>query len=1120
MPRLHDPIRWIRTPFLAMVAYCALVLAVAAQDSRKPSAIKLPDGTVVLYTANPNDAAPKIDGVVLSAKEYQQLLDNAEQLKKLREARAVSPSVCRIRGRVDSSTGRPVAKLAVEYAYRTTLPRTPVLLGGQRTAPVSAIGPDGKVPVLELTADGLVVLVEQPGEGKVTLDLEAAIISRGGKNELGFEVGLPRAAITTLTFEPPGPNIKKLTVGTRTPEAGVSRPTELKRSTEDVSRYAPKPMEVGIPLGPIDLLDIAWESPAATSSGDASISAEAEIAIRVDESQIETTNRLRLRSPAREWLLSLPKDATVTVSRASTIPAVDSGVSAVRPTDDQQPFWKVPIPEAGEWTITATVRSLRPDPKDPKYLGPNQVTIGFALGIPRQSGTIRVYAPSTIRVANYRHGAEMRRLDAVQGTDAPVASFRYALAGSTAPRFDFEARPARGFTAVQPHHRLDLTHEGWRLRTELRVAPVRSTIEQLSFELPIGWREPIIRPDDRVDEVLAGPEANGKRLWTVRLANGTAEPFSLTVESMFAVPETANDVSLVLPRFPGATERETQVSVSVPEGLSVRATARDTSTTSALAPNGTTKPGAATQLSGVFETPITALELAWQPYRAELAATLRADVSLGERQMVIQQTIQFKATEPIGRLIRFKGPTNPMAFQSSPMLESAGSGLWTFSPSVDAREANVTLSYALPLPPRGDTKEAKPAIVDVPMFWPEATSVSATTRVWGTPSPGARRPTNLQGLWEERPPEPTAERDSLPWLTLAATGSAKPVPLAFELSEPIEVGGTVTERAVFQSWAAPDGTVLVRVRFLLSRWSAAGVDLELPAAIAPSFYVNRERVDPLAIPSTDGERAVRVPLPESKPNRTSIVLELQYSLPPQPRGEFLFVAPRIRGTQLATPARCHIAIAPQSVPLVFGATFLPDHRWGWRGGFPAPIAGMALDELDRWFLGGTMPPESDGWEIPTDDAVTGRLYGMANLRVVRVPRATFVLSCSLFAFILGYGISRLRPRLVGPGITLAGIAVIALGTLAPQPSSQALAASFPGIGALVILLGLQALVRWIARRRIDYLSTFRRESIPSAGAISPRPTLNQSSVEDSGRTTPSKVPSMPAVPSLSSQAPG
>jgi hypothetical protein len=1102
VPRRQPFLRAFLPPFAVLLFACALV----AQE-KKPAAIKLPDGTIVLYTANPNEAAPKIDGVLLSAKEYQQLLDASEQLKKLREAKPTPPSVCRIRGRVDSSTGKPVVKLTVVYTYRTTTARTLVLLGGQRAAPVAATGPDGKVPLLELTADGLAALVEQPGEGTVTVEFEAVAAARSAKNELGVELGLPRAAITSLTFEAPGPAVKKLTVGTRTPESGAARPAEPKRVTDDATRYAPKADGAGVPLGPIDWLEIAWETPAAVAAGDAAPTADAEIVVRVDDSQVETTARLRLRGPARDWLLHLPGDATVTAVRPGT---ADGGPTptTTRPSDPKQPLWSVRTPEAGEWLVTAVSRVARPDAKDAKHAGPYAVPVAFVAGLPRQTGSVRVHAPATIRVSNYQHTAEVRRLDTVPGTDAPVAAFRYAAAGPKPPTFSFEARPARGFTAVQPHHKLDLTHEGWRLRTELRVTPVRTTVEQVVFELPAAWREPVARPDDRVDEVQAGPEANGKRTWTIRLASGTSEPIVLTIETLFAVPETSNEAALALPRFPGVTERETQVSVAVPDGLAVKGNAREATATTALAPLGTAKPAADTRLAGTFETPPTALELAWQPYRAELAATVRADVTLGERQMTVSQTVHLKANDPIGRAVRFRGPVAPLALQSVPALDANGFGLWNWTPTADAKEATLTLSFSVPLPPRG---EAKPGVADVPLFWPDATAVAATVRVWGAPGPGARRPANVQGPWDERPPEPVADRDSLPWLTLATIGAAKPIPLAFELAEPAETGGTVVERAAFQYWVAPDGATQGRARFLLKRWSPAGLELELAGTALPTVFLNRERVDPApAAAGAEGERAYRVALPESKPSRTTLVLEVHFPVTVAGRGELSLVPPRIRSAVMLAPARLQVALPPSSVPIAFGPSFEADRRWGWRGGFPAPVAGLAADELDRWFLGGAVPADADPWEVPIDDAVTGRLYSHAPVRVVRLPRGPFVIACSLIALVVGFGVSRLRPRLVGPALALAGVAAVAAGALWPQSAAQALAAALPVLCALAIALGFAAMVRGIARRRIEHLSTFRRETVPpapTANGSNPRPSRNGASIAGSDRAAPPLQPS-------------
>ena len=49
--------------------------------------------------------------------------------------------------------------------------------------------------------DGLTVQVDAPGPHKLTLDVEVLVTPRGAKgSERGFELGLPRTAITTIDF--------------------------------------------------------------------------------------------------------------------------------------------------------------------------------------------------------------------------------------------------------------------------------------------------------------------------------------------------------------------------------------------------------------------------------------------------------------------------------------------------------------------------------------------------------------------------------------------------------------------------------------------------------------------------------------------------------------------------------------------------------------------------------------------------------------------------------------------------------------------------------------------------------------------------------------------------------
>ncbi len=90
---------------------------------------------------------------------------------------------------------------------------------------------DGPAPVLETAEDGLVALVETAGDHTVTLELECPVGGRANKTDVGFEIGLPRAAITTLALDAP-PGVGRVAATTRLPDvkaADTRRGVDVKR---------------------------------------------------------------------------------------------------------------------------------------------------------------------------------------------------------------------------------------------------------------------------------------------------------------------------------------------------------------------------------------------------------------------------------------------------------------------------------------------------------------------------------------------------------------------------------------------------------------------------------------------------------------------------------------------------------------------------------------------------------------------------------------------------------------------------------------------------------------------------------------------------------------------------
>src|SRR5207244_7481012 len=137
----------------------------------------------------------------LNKKDYETLMERIEQLERLLQpAKPKAPSVCEISGQIEGDH----VHLRIRYKFVTTRARTTVALGGQGAWPVGATMDEGELPLLIARGapgglpaeDGLVVRVEKPGSHVLTLDVEMLPENKG--DERSVNLGLPRAAITTL----------------------------------------------------------------------------------------------------------------------------------------------------------------------------------------------------------------------------------------------------------------------------------------------------------------------------------------------------------------------------------------------------------------------------------------------------------------------------------------------------------------------------------------------------------------------------------------------------------------------------------------------------------------------------------------------------------------------------------------------------------------------------------------------------------------------------------------------------------------------------------------------------------------------------------------------------------
>ena len=312
------------------------------KESPKTSAIKLPSGAIIVVTNNP-DLVEKPE-IYLSPEKYRELNDQIEQLKKqIAAEKAISPSSCKLDGRVEQHGAQSIVRLKATFEFRTLLPRSAVFLGCKKAQPIEARLESDNLPLLIASDKGLSVQVESAGVHTLTLSLELPLLPRGPKgNEVGFDLGLPGAPITILTFDAPA-KVQRLAIGRRKVGAATTPPTSpaaslpspLFESLEferfDAERLKPGRGEA---LGPVTHLAVSWEEFGRPGVVDNARSAEADIQVTISDADIQAEARLRLSGPAKQWRFLAPFNAEVAVGRAPIAGSTEGQTTRFSPRPD------------------------------------------------------------------------------------------------------------------------------------------------------------------------------------------------------------------------------------------------------------------------------------------------------------------------------------------------------------------------------------------------------------------------------------------------------------------------------------------------------------------------------------------------------------------------------------------------------------------------------------------------------------------------------------------------------------------------------------------------------------------------------------------------------------------
>jgi hypothetical protein len=1042
----------------------ALLLAVATLGSAADPPVPPPKQAIA-----PPAGAPKSDPPTVPFEKYRELQERFDRLQARFDAvQPVRPRACELEGRVEQRGPQAVVRLRATFKVTTTRPDVLVHLGCQRAHAVEARGDDGKTPLLSAADDGLRVQFPAAGDHTVKLDLDLPVGPRGPKGaELGFELGLPGAAITALTFEPPA-NVQRYTLTTRLPQPAVALDTEVEQAEAD--RFLPG--KGGAPLGPITSLALTWEDP--SRKAEAVRSADADVTVTVGPDEVTTEARLRLRGGAAQWRFTAPATADVTVGPwvgpgAKTPPESPPGrvPNVVRP-EPGQTVWRVENREPTGADLLAVVTTRVPRTRDRGGRGPVPIGPFAVLDVTRQAGVIRVRTPLTWKAAAELRGDVKKETD--DGSGEAVYRYRYPplkAAPSDAPVV-LTLSPAAGVVHGRVRHVLRLAEGGWKLRSEVSLAPSRAEVATVQVEVPEGFRLADVEPREIVEEFVPDPAAGpGRQLYRVRLTAPRRASFTFTLHGDYSSGPTSTAASLQLPRVLGIAARGSDVVVEGPAGLEVRGTFRawgDGHLGAWDTPLDVEPADVGRRIHGSAEGFIGRVDLRWQPAAATARVAVVADVDFGPNLLLVTErlTCRFPGRVP-ERVGLTAGVRVADVRAARGAVQRVGDG-WDLLPADGASEAEFVLTYSAPRPADG-------VAGGVPLLVPEGGAVSQHVRLWAAPG-GTILLAEAAG-WRTAPVEVVPDRPALPDLVLRADGPAAPPAVVLGPGSRGGEAGPLVEGVQIE--ARLGETVTYRARFLLGD-SAAGAEFRLPAgARAVETFVQGRRLPDAA---GAGESAtVRVP-PVTAPGER-VVVELHYRLADAGHLE----APHLTRGEVAGDVTWVIVPRPGWVALRAG-----DVSGGWSAATFRAVLGVG-ERPDRMAEAGP--------------SLAVRRADLGSLNVYEVRRLPWLLSWSLAAGLCGLAIAvagrRLR-RLVALGALIAGFVAA---FVCPQPLAAAVAAALPGLlGFAVLALGYRAFqVRY--RHRLARSAGFAR---PGSSLI--RPSATRAS--DSSPRGSSAIPVAPA----------
>ncbi|MBX9677790.1 MAG: hypothetical protein K2X38_03420 [Gemmataceae bacterium] len=1026
-----------------------------------------------LLSVDPKTLEPKF--FLVPAERYLQEKARLAALEKQLKPDKRPPSACKLSGRAEGD----LVQIRAEFGFVTESPNAQVFLGLQGAHLVDEGMLDRSSAVLEVGDEGVTAQVEREGTHQLVLNLRIPAPTKRsgtlGGVDRGFDLNLPGAAVTTFSFETPG-SVKELKWNENVEKTRIQGKWELT-------------------LGKAKSLAVQWREPITAPGGGPLPVAEATAVVKILDSHIEVQADIvleDLRGQTKEWVLLVPPQARV----VKTMPAL--GIE-VLPADSKNPNPILKLKEATFDRITATVQVRLPRhfPQQRLQLGPFA-----AQGVTRHQGTILVQSASDALRGQrplFHRSSEMFQREppaAVVGIEN-IGYFQYWDAVGSKGKLGLELELRAEKTTPEIRSEIDVVakEEGaWRLlETTLRVQGKSGSraFETLDVQVPparIPGLDFVVAPSTfgigGWTACLAsawGPEKSGgpaggffvgddaevvltgsapRRKATLPAANGL-----VVLRGKHWIEAGSDRVRLELPRPMGVVDRGGKESIVVPRHLELLV--------------GPLKEPAAERHESrtAYESMPPHLEWAWRPYRPEITASMKADLTISDRSVRVKQVIALtpglrapRSSGLAGQIpLRMpKGMPRPTITAGGALTATEGNTCWV-QPEGE-HIAEIALEYELPLPER----EGHRRIFESPLVWPElATRQETKVRIWTEAGVVPHLDVSDASPWRDRGTEVVMGQETLPSRVIAASGPLQPMRISLDEGGQTPSAPFVAERGFIQMQLDADGNQQYRARFLVRKFFARQWAIDLPTAL--------DQCQPQLV--LDGKAIRSWTRLESSPNtlraeidpllhpRTT-VLEISYTLPAssvegsRPWSVALH-PPVFADRPNVGPVRWQIGLTQPSAVFLLGSTPV-DFQWNRQGWLLAPEPSLNAGDLERAFTG----QEGDDSFV----SMTFARAGLEPLQVIALPRMAWLMVCSATVLLIGLALlsaARLRAWRVWIGFVLA-VALLWLGMF-----NQSLAAALafgmqPGIVILAVLLAVQGLRAVRYRRRMLFMPGFTR----------------------------------------------